>query len=104
MKATEVQGASKEVGAKVVYQGREMIVSKGVDRDGDLKMVDLSGVIALADALKANAALTSLKCAAPRPSPKCQQPLTCLPLLAWQLARQQPRHRGLVRRLRGAAR
>ena len=44
MKATEVQGASKKVGAKVVYQGREMIVSKGVDSDGDLKMLDLSGV------------------------------------------------------------
>ena len=67
MKATEVQGVSNEVGAKVVYQGREMIVSKGVDRDGELKMVDpdwLSGITALADALKANAALTSLKCAA----------------------------------------
>ena len=62
--ATEVQGASKEVGAKVVYQDREMIVSKGVDSDGDLKMSDPSGITALADALKANAALTSLKCAA----------------------------------------
>ena len=64
MKATKVKGASKKVGAKVMYQGREMIVSMGVDSDGELKMVDLSGVIALADALKANAALTSLKCAA----------------------------------------
>ena len=70
MNATEVQGTSKEVGAKVMYQGREMIVSKGVDHDGDrwstatVKMVDLSGVVALADALKANVALTSLKCAA----------------------------------------
>ena len=80
MKATEVQGASKEVGAKVVYQDREMTVSKGVDSGGEryLKMIDLSGVTALADALKANAALTSLKCAAPRPPPKCQQPQTLL--------------------------
>ena len=37
MNATEVQGASKEVGAKVVYQGREMIVSEGVDSDAVLE-------------------------------------------------------------------
>ena len=78
MKATEVQGASKEVGAKVVYQGREMIVRQGVDSDGELKMADLSGVVALADALTVNATLTSLKYAAPRPFPNCQQPLTLL--------------------------
>ena len=30
VKATEVEGESKEVGAKVIYQGREMIVSTGV--------------------------------------------------------------------------
>ena len=84
MKATEVQGASKEVGAKVMYQGREMTVSKGVDSDDDLKMSDPSGITACADALKANAALTSLKCVAPRLSPKCQQPLTlsCCPVAA----------------------
>ena len=78
MKATEVQGASKKVGAKVVYQGREMTVSVGVDSDGGLKMADLPGITALADALKANGALKSLKCAAHPPSRfgKCQQPLT----------------------------
>ena len=90
---TEVQGASKEVGAKVVYQGREMIVSKGVDRYGELKMVDLSGITALADALKANAALTSLECVAPRLSPKCQQPLTLLYPSRLQRLRQQNRTR-----------
>ena len=34
-----MQGDSKEVGAKVVYQGREMIVSQGVDSDGDMRMI-----------------------------------------------------------------
>ena len=67
MKATEVQGDSKEVGAKVVYQGREMIVSKGVDGDGEMKMIDLSGVVALSGALKTNSTLRDLKCAAARP-------------------------------------
>ena len=42
VKASEVEGDSKEVGAKVVYQGREMVVSTGVDRDGDLKMIDMN--------------------------------------------------------------
>ena len=41
MKETEVQGASKEVGAKVVYEGREMIVSEVVGSFGNLKMFDL---------------------------------------------------------------
>ena len=93
MNATEVQGASKEVGAKVVYQGREMIVSEGVDSYDELKMVDLSGITALADALKANAALTSLKCAAPRAFPKCQQPLTLLCPSRLQRLPQPPRTR-----------
>ena len=75
VKATEVQGASMELGAKVVFRGREMTVIHGVNCYGELKMVDLSGITALADALKANAALTSLKCAAPRQFPNCQQPL-----------------------------
>ena len=61
MKATEVQGASKEVGAKVIYQGREMTVSKGIDSDGELKMADYSGVIAFAEMLKSNSSLRELK-------------------------------------------
>ncbi|EOD35777.1 hypothetical protein EMIHUDRAFT_467364 [Emiliania huxleyi CCMP1516] len=46
IKASEVEGESKEVGAKVIYQGREMVVSTGVTRDsedeedGKLKLVD----------------------------------------------------------------
>ena len=52
------------VGSKVIYQGREMIVSKGKNRDGDIKMkpvaCDLSGVKALADALLVNTSLTNL--------------------------------------------
>ena len=42
VKASEVEGDSKEVGAKVVYQGREMVVSTGVDDDGELKMIDMN--------------------------------------------------------------
>ena len=41
VKASEVQGDSKEVGATVAYQGREMVVvSKG--SRGDLKMMDMN--------------------------------------------------------------
>ena len=61
IKESEVQGDSKEVGAKVIYQGREMVVSQGVDSDGDLKMIDPSGLAALAESLKMNKSLTSLK-------------------------------------------
>ena len=61
VKASEVEGESKEVGAKVMYQGREMTVSKGVDRDGDLKMIDLSGVFAFAEMIKSNTVLRDLK-------------------------------------------
>ena len=64
VKASEVQGESKEVGAKVIYQGREMTVSKAPDDDGDIKMVDLSGVLALAASLPECKSLTSLKYAA----------------------------------------
>ena len=42
VKASKVQGDSKEVGATVVYEGREMVVSKGVDSDGELKMIDMN--------------------------------------------------------------
>ena len=61
VKASEVEGASKEVGAKVMYQGREMVVSKGVNNDGELKMCDFSGITALADTLKTNTTLQNLK-------------------------------------------
>ena len=58
--STEVEGDSKEEGAKVVYQGREMTVIKGIDEDGELRMADFSGVLALANALKVNAAMTKI--------------------------------------------
>ena len=60
IKASEVEGESKEVGAKVIYQGREMVVSKGVDSDGELKLSDVTGVLAIADALKINEVLNKL--------------------------------------------
>ena len=62
VKATEVQGDSFELGAKVVYQGREMLVIKGVDSDGELRMLDSSGLKILAEVLP-QTKVTSLKCA-----------------------------------------
>ena len=61
VKATEVQGESKEVGAKVIYQGREMTVSQGIDDDGELRMADYSGLDAFAEMLKSNSTLTDAK-------------------------------------------
>jgi Ran GTPase-activating protein (RanGAP) involved in mRNA processing and transport len=60
IEAEEVHGDSKEVGAKVTYQGREMTVINGIDRDGELVLADFSGVYALANAVKFNAVLTTL--------------------------------------------
>ena len=67
-----MQGSSFEVGAKVTYEGREMTVSKapgrakipGTDKvaEGrDIKMVDMSGVFALAAALPEAKSLRSLR-------------------------------------------
>ena len=71
---SEVQGSSFEVGAKVTYEGREMTVSQAPDSDEDMKMIDLSGVLALAASLL-ECGLTSLECAAtPKCSPLCQRP------------------------------
>ena len=73
VKASEVEGESKEKGAKVVYKGREMTVSNilahhhlgddsdGHDSDGDLMMFDLSGVMALAKMIESNTVLRDLK-------------------------------------------
>ena len=63
IKKSKVQGSSFEVGAKVTYEGREMTVSKAPDSDGDIKMIDLSGFMALAASLP-ECGLTSLECAA----------------------------------------
>ena len=75
---SEVQGSSFEVGAEVTYEGRKMTVSQAPDSDGDIKMMDLSSVMALAASLP-ECGLTSLECAAPKCSPLCQRPLTLLP-------------------------
>ena len=64
---SEVQGSSFEVGAKVTYEGREMTVSQAPDSYGTIKMIDLSGVLALAASLP-KCGLTSLECAAAPPS------------------------------------
>ena len=66
VEAREVEGESKEVGDTVIYQGREMVVSRGVDGDGDLKMTnmpDISGITMLA-AILSQTNITNLKCAA----------------------------------------
>ena len=58
VKASAVQGDSKEVGATVTYQGREMVVSKGVDRRGQLKMIDMSDAAIVQLQQAAHAGLT----------------------------------------------
>ena len=63
-----MQGSSFEVGAKVTYEGREMTVSKAPDRYGGIKMVDMSGIFALAAALPEAKSLRSLRCARAPPS------------------------------------
>ena len=60
VKATKVQGSSFTVGDKVVYEGREMVISKGKDNDGEIRMIDMSSVKALADSLTVNEALTKI--------------------------------------------
>ena len=60
---SKVQGSSFEVGAKVTYEGREMTVSEAPNSNGDIKMVDMSGVFALAAALPEAKSLRLLKCA-----------------------------------------
>ena len=57
--ASEVEGESKEVGAKVIYQGREMIV-RWMYSYGELELEDPTGVIAIAKVLEVNGVLTKL--------------------------------------------
>ena len=64
IKASQVQGSSFNEGDKVVYQGKEMIVSKAKDGDGDIKMTnlpDMTGLNALADAFHVNGSLTKIE-------------------------------------------
>ena len=61
VRAAEVQGASLNVGDKVIYEGSEMIVSQGTDSYGHIKIrpVDwLLGIHAIAKALRVNGSLT----------------------------------------------
>ena len=55
VKASEVQGSSFNVGDKVIYEGKEMVVSKAKDRDGDIikmkTLPDMAGINAIADAI-----------------------------------------------------
>ena len=76
VKKSKVQGELFEVGSKVVYNGRQMIISKAPDGDGDIKMLALSAVFALCDALPQMKALVELKYAATHaarstPAPPC---------------------------------
>ena len=75
VKASEVQGSSFEVGNKVIYQGREMLLSQGKDRAGEIKMKPLdwqSGINAIADALRVSASLTKvISSALAAPCPCC---------------------------------
>jgi NLR family CARD domain-containing protein 3 len=61
VKKDTVVGSSFEVGAKVTYEGREMTVSQAPDSDGDIKMIDPSGFLALCAALPAMKELKDLK-------------------------------------------
>ena len=75
-----MQGSSFEVGAKVTYEGREMTVS--LVHGNYVRMVDVSGILALAAALPEEKSLCSLECAtaAASASRMCQPPMTlCLP-------------------------
>merc|ERR1712060_997279 len=63
VKASEVDGQSIEVGAKVIYRGHEVTVVKGLDSYGEIEIQDLTGVVAMAKALEVNAVLTSLNLA-----------------------------------------
>ena len=73
IKKSKVEGSSFEVGAKVVYEGREMTVSKAPDSDGvsNIRMADPSAILALAASLPECKSLTSLECAAARPVSSC---------------------------------
>jgi hypothetical protein len=76
----EAQEVYFAAGAKVTYEGREMTVSMAPDSNGDMKMIDFSGIMALTACLPECRSLTSLKCAAA--APKCslsyQRSLTLL--------------------------
>ena len=59
IEATKVQGTSFNMGDKVIYEGREMMISQEGSSYIKMKPVDwLSGINAIADALRVSASLT----------------------------------------------
>ena len=60
VKKGQLQGASFKKGDTVQYNGQQCTVFMEEDGDGDLKVQNISGVIALAEALKFNRSLTVL--------------------------------------------
>lgn len=64
-----------EVGGRVTYKGQQMIVANGINDDGNIEIVDLCGVKALADVIAVNRSLTRVQ-----PQPNLMPHL--IPLLA----------------------
>ena len=60
VKKHELQGTSFKKGDTVQYNGQQCIVFKEEDGDGKLKVQNISGIVALAEALKVNRALNSV--------------------------------------------
>lgn len=60
VKKNKLQGTSFKKDDTVQYNGQQCIVVMEEDSDGDLKVQNISGVVALAEALKVNRALTSV--------------------------------------------
>ena len=60
VKKDKLQGTSFKKGDTVQYNGQQCIVFMEEDSDGNLMVQNLSGVLALAEALKFNRALTSV--------------------------------------------
>ena len=60
VKKGQLQGTSFKKGDAVQYNGQQCTVFMEEDRDGDLKVQNISGIVALAEALKVNRALKSV--------------------------------------------
>ena len=61
VKKDKIIGSSYEVGAKVTYEGREMIVNQAPDGDGEIRMLDYSGLWAICAVLPVMKELKELK-------------------------------------------
>ena len=60
VKKGKLQGTTFKKGDTVQYNGQECMVLVEEDSDGDLKVQNISGVVALAEALKVNRSLNSV--------------------------------------------